>query len=163
MSSIDDFHAFKSTSGGSGGSGGSGCSGDLFTWILVIATVLGSSENYLDKMQPQGASSFLGVPFCLFGYKRGCWVTAIDPRLQNLEFGYSYLAATADCIHKCVIFQIRTQSLIQSVSMIASLIFTNFLDFAWLFQTIFRKHRQGFDASCCFPAFKKPMRRGLVL
>ena len=30
---------------------------------------------------------------------------AIDPRLQNLEFGYSYLAATADCIHKCVIFQ----------------------------------------------------------
>ena len=107
MSSIDDFHAFKSTSGGSGGSGGSGCSGDLFTWILVIATVLGSSENYLDKMQPQGASSFLGVPFCLFGYKRGCWVTAIDPRLQNLEFGYSYLAATADCIHKCVIFQNR--------------------------------------------------------
>ena len=107
MSSIDDFHAFKSTSGGSGGSGGSGCSGDLFTWILVIATVLGSSENYLDKMQPQGASSFLGVPFCLFGYKRGCWVTAIDPRLQNLEFGYSYLAATADCIHKRVIFQNR--------------------------------------------------------
>ena len=47
----------------------------------------------------------LGVPFYLFGYKRGCWVTAIDPRLQNLEFGYSYLAATADCIHKCVIFQ----------------------------------------------------------
>lgn len=46
----------------------------------------------------------LGVPFYLFGYKRGCWVTAIDPRLQNLEFGYSYLAATADCIHKCVIF-----------------------------------------------------------
>ena len=47
---------------------------------------------------------FLGVPFYLFGYKRGCWVTAMDPRLQNLEFGYSDLAVTADCIHKCVIF-----------------------------------------------------------
>lgn len=40
MPGMDDFHAFKSTSGGSGGSGGSGCSGGLFTWILVIVAVL---------------------------------------------------------------------------------------------------------------------------
>ena len=40
MPGMDDFHAFKSTSGGSGGSGGSGCSGGLFTWIRVIVAVL---------------------------------------------------------------------------------------------------------------------------
>lgn len=40
MPGMDDFHAFKSTSGGSGGSGGSGCSGGLFTWIPVIVAVL---------------------------------------------------------------------------------------------------------------------------
>ena len=34
MPGMDDFHAFKSTSGSSGGSGG------LFTWILVIVAVL---------------------------------------------------------------------------------------------------------------------------
>lgn len=34
MPNIDDFHAFKSTSGSSGGS--LGCSGSMFTWILVI-------------------------------------------------------------------------------------------------------------------------------
>ena len=65
------------------------------------------------QVSPREHQLFLGVPFYLFGYKRGCWVTAIDPRLQNLEFGYSYLAVTADCIHKCVIFHLRTQSLIQ--------------------------------------------------
>lgn len=56
----------------------------------------GSSENYLDKTQPQGASSFLGVSFCLFCYKRGCRVTATDLRLQNLECGYSPLATTIE-------------------------------------------------------------------
>ena len=40
MPGMDDFHTFKSTSGGSGGSGGTGCSGGLFTWILVIVAVL---------------------------------------------------------------------------------------------------------------------------
>ena len=40
MPGMDDFHAFKSTSGGSGDSGGSGCSDGLFTWILVIVAVL---------------------------------------------------------------------------------------------------------------------------
>ena len=40
MPGMDDFHAFKSTSGGSGSSGGSGCSGGLFTWILVIVAAL---------------------------------------------------------------------------------------------------------------------------
>ena len=59
----------------------------------------------MKQVSPREHQLILGVPFYLFGYKRGCWVTAIDPRLQNLEFGYSYLAATADCIHKCVIFQ----------------------------------------------------------
>lgn len=59
---------------------------------------------------------FLGVPFYLFGYKRGCWVTAIDPRLQNLEFGYSYLAVTADCIHKCVIFQVKTSDFLREIA-----------------------------------------------
>ena len=58
----------------------------------------------MKQVSPREHQLFLGVPFYLFGYKRGCWVTAIDPRLQNLEFGYSYLAVTADCIHKCVIF-----------------------------------------------------------
>ena len=61
----------------------------------------------MKQVSPREHQLILGVPFYLFGYKRGCWVTAIDPRLQNLEFGYSYLAATADCIHKCVIFQNR--------------------------------------------------------
>lgn len=40
MPGMDDFHAFKSTSGGSSSSGGSGCSGSFFTWILVIVAVL---------------------------------------------------------------------------------------------------------------------------
>lgn len=40
MSGMDDFHAFKITSGISGGSGNSGCSGGLFTWILVIVPLL---------------------------------------------------------------------------------------------------------------------------
>lgn len=40
MPGMDDFHAFKSTSGGSGGSGNSGCSGRLFTWILGIVVML---------------------------------------------------------------------------------------------------------------------------
>ena len=62
----------------------------------------------MKQVSPREHQLILGVPFYLFGYKRGCWVTAIDPRLQNLEFGYSYLAATADCIHKCVIFQKST-------------------------------------------------------
>ena len=67
----------------------------------------------MKQVSPREHQLILGVPFYLFGYKRGCWVTAIDPRLQNLEFGYSYLAATADCIHKCVIFHIKGQTLIQ--------------------------------------------------
>ena len=62
----------------------------------------------MKQVSPREHQLFLGVPFYLFGYKRGCWVTAIDPRLQNLEFGYGYLAVTADCIHKCILFQIRT-------------------------------------------------------
>lgn len=37
MPGMDDFHAFKSTSGGLGRSV---CSGGLFTWILVIVAVL---------------------------------------------------------------------------------------------------------------------------
>ena len=37
MPDLNDFHAFKSTSGGGGsGSGGSGC----FTWILVGLVIL---------------------------------------------------------------------------------------------------------------------------
>lgn len=37
MPDLNDFHAFKSTSGGSsGGGGGSGC----FTWILVGLAIL---------------------------------------------------------------------------------------------------------------------------
>ena len=40
-----------------------------------------------------------------FGYKRRNWVTTTDPRLQNLECSYSPLGTTADCIHKCVLFQ----------------------------------------------------------
>ena len=61
----------------------------------------------MKQVSPREHQLFLGVPFYLFGYKRGCWVTAMDPRLQNLEFGYSDLAVTADCIHKCVIFHIE--------------------------------------------------------
>lgn len=39
MPDMNDFHAFKSTSGGSSG-GGLGCSGSAFTWILVIIGIL---------------------------------------------------------------------------------------------------------------------------
>jgi len=39
MPDMNDFHGFKSTSGGSGCSGG-GCSGSVFTWILIIIGVL---------------------------------------------------------------------------------------------------------------------------
>ena len=35
MPDLDDFYAFKSTSGGGGG-----CSGSFFTWILVILGIL---------------------------------------------------------------------------------------------------------------------------
>ena len=62
-----------------------------FSWSWPY---FGSSENYLDKTQPQGASSFLGVPFCLCSYKQWCRVTVTDLRLQNLECGYNSLAAT---------------------------------------------------------------------
>ena len=37
MSNFDDFHAFKSTSGGAGESGGSG---PIFTPIVVIIAIL---------------------------------------------------------------------------------------------------------------------------
>ena len=36
MPDLNDFHAFKSTSGGGGAGGGSGC----FTWILVGLAIL---------------------------------------------------------------------------------------------------------------------------
>ena len=70
----------------------------------------------MKQVSPREHQLILGVPFYLFGYKRGCWVTAMDPRLQNLEFGYSDLAVTADCIHKCVIFHKGTLIMIRSES-----------------------------------------------
>lgn len=57
------------------------------------------------KCNPKELHRSLGLHFCLFGYKRGCRVTATDLRLQNLECGYRppgrHRTATADCIHKC--------------------------------------------------------------
>ncbi len=38
MPDMNDFHAFKSTSGND--SGGGGCSGNIFVWILVIYAIL---------------------------------------------------------------------------------------------------------------------------
>ena len=95
----------------------------------------------MKQVSPREHQLFLGVPFYLFGYKRGCWVTAMDPRLQNLEFGYSDLAVTADCIHKCVIFQK------QSSPFWDGSVFT----FAW---------RSEAAASCRFdPAAREPWER----
>lgn len=37
MPDLDDFYAFKSTTGGSGGGG---CSGSIFIWILVIIGII---------------------------------------------------------------------------------------------------------------------------
>ena len=91
-------------------SGCSDCSKGIFLKFSWLWQYFGLSENYLDKMQPQGASSFLGVPFCLFCYKRGCWVTAIDPRLHNLEYGYSPPVTIADCIHNCHLFQLSLKN-----------------------------------------------------
>lgn len=39
MPDLNDYHAFKSTSGGSGG-GGSGCGGSPLTWIVEICLIL---------------------------------------------------------------------------------------------------------------------------
>ncbi len=36
---LDDYHAFKSTTGGSGGGGG-GCGSGCFTWVLVGLAIL---------------------------------------------------------------------------------------------------------------------------
>ena len=40
MPGMDDFHAFKSTSGGAGGSGGAGCGSNIFIWIIAIIIFL---------------------------------------------------------------------------------------------------------------------------
>ena len=69
-------------------------------WMMRTAIA-----KVMKQVSPREHQLILGVPFYLFGYKRGCWVTAIDPRLQNLECGYSPLGTTADCIHKYHLFQ----------------------------------------------------------
>lgn len=38
MPNLNDFHAFKSTTGGRGSGGG--CSGSIFIWILIIVGIL---------------------------------------------------------------------------------------------------------------------------
>ena len=52
----------------------------------------------MKQVSPREHQLFLGVPFYLFGYKRGCWVTAIDPRLQNLLFVVDFLFLCADTL-----------------------------------------------------------------
>lgn len=74
----------------------------------VAVWIDGNRHNKGHKTsKPQGASLFLGGPFSLFGYKRGCWVTATDLRLQNHECGYIPLAYTSYCIHNPHLFQNR--------------------------------------------------------
>ncbi len=47
MPDLNDFHAFKSTSGGSGGGGGLGCSSGFWVAIVIIAllTLLGKCSG----------------------------------------------------------------------------------------------------------------------
>lgn len=39
MPDMNDFHAFKSTSGNNTGGGG-GCSGNILIWIIIICAIL---------------------------------------------------------------------------------------------------------------------------
>ncbi len=40
MPDLNDYHAFKSTSGGSGGNSGAGCSSGCLPWILGVLAFL---------------------------------------------------------------------------------------------------------------------------
>ena len=55
---------------------------------------LGHRKTIWIKRNPKEHPAFLGVSFCLCGYKRERRVTVTDLRLQNLECGYNTLAAT---------------------------------------------------------------------
>ena len=68
--------------------------------------------NYRNAQVREAFSKSLPVAFKqLHDYIQDSFthIECAGPKLAH----YSYLAATADCIHKCVIFHLRTQSLIQ--------------------------------------------------
>ena len=67
MLNINDYHAFKSTSGGSGGSGGGGGKGFGCGWIVVVIVAIllisfiadGASWDAIDTLLGLGLLAFL--------------------------------------------------------------------------------------------------------
>lgn len=67
MPDMDDYHAFKSTSGGSGGSSGDGGNGFGCGWVVIVIVVLllvffiasGASWDAIDTLLGLGLIAFL--------------------------------------------------------------------------------------------------------
>ena len=75
MPDMNDFHAFKSTSGssGSGGSGGGGGRGFGCGWIVIVIVVIMLMSFIADGASWDAIDSLLGLGFLAFLFFR--WIS----------------------------------------------------------------------------------------
>lgn len=75
MPDMNDFHAFKSTSGGSGsgGSGGGGGRGFGCGWIVIVIVVIMLISFIADGASWDAIDSLLGLGFLAFLFFR--WIS----------------------------------------------------------------------------------------
>jgi len=66
---MDDFHAFKSTSGGSGG-GGSGSGGFGCGWVVIVIVVIMLIFFIADGASWDAIDTLLGLGFLAFIFAR---------------------------------------------------------------------------------------------
>lgn len=70
MPDMDDFHAFKSTSGGSGGSSGGGDKGFGCGWVVIVIVVLMLIFFIADSASWDAIDTLLGLGFLAFLFAR---------------------------------------------------------------------------------------------
>ena len=67
---MDDFHAFKSTSGGSGGGGGSSSGGFGCGWVVIVIVVIMLIFFIADGASWDAIDTLLGLGFLVFLFAR---------------------------------------------------------------------------------------------
>lgn len=70
MPDMDDFHAFKSTSGGSDGSSGGGGKGFGCGWVVIVIVVLLLLFFIADGASWDAIDTLLGLGFLAFLFAR---------------------------------------------------------------------------------------------
>ena len=70
MPDMNDYHAYKSTSGGSGGSSGGGGKGFGCGWIVIVVVVLMLIFFIADGASWDAIDSLLGIGFIAFVFAR---------------------------------------------------------------------------------------------